>query len=25
VPAGALGIARGRQVNITGWVDRKKT
>jgi bifunctional UDP-N-acetylglucosamine pyrophosphorylase/glucosamine-1-phosphate N-acetyltransferase len=24
VPAGALGIARGRQVNITGWVDRKK-
>ncbi len=24
VPAGALGIARGRQVNITGWADRKK-
>jgi bifunctional UDP-N-acetylglucosamine pyrophosphorylase/glucosamine-1-phosphate N-acetyltransferase len=25
VPAGALGIARGRQTNIPGWVDRKKT
>jgi bifunctional UDP-N-acetylglucosamine pyrophosphorylase/glucosamine-1-phosphate N-acetyltransferase len=25
VPAGALGIARGRQVNITGWTERKKT
>jgi bifunctional UDP-N-acetylglucosamine pyrophosphorylase/glucosamine-1-phosphate N-acetyltransferase len=24
VPAGALGIARGRQANIEGWVDRKK-
>ena len=24
VPAGALGIARGRQVNIEGWTDRKK-
>ena len=24
VPAGALGIARGRQSNIEGWVDRKK-
>jgi len=24
VPAGALGIARARQVNIQGWVDRKK-
>jgi bifunctional UDP-N-acetylglucosamine pyrophosphorylase/glucosamine-1-phosphate N-acetyltransferase len=24
VPAGALGIARGRQVNKEGWVDRKK-
>jgi bifunctional UDP-N-acetylglucosamine pyrophosphorylase / glucosamine-1-phosphate N-acetyltransferase len=25
VPAGALGIARGRQTNVQGWVDRKKT
>jgi bifunctional UDP-N-acetylglucosamine pyrophosphorylase / glucosamine-1-phosphate N-acetyltransferase len=25
VPAGALGIARGRQTNVEGWVDRKKT
>ena len=25
VPAGALGIARGRQVNIEGWVEKKKT
>jgi bifunctional UDP-N-acetylglucosamine pyrophosphorylase / glucosamine-1-phosphate N-acetyltransferase len=24
VPAGALGIARGRQTNVTGWVERKK-
>ena len=24
VPPGALGIARGRQANIAGWVDRKK-
>ena len=24
VPAGALGIARGRQTNVEGWVDRKK-
>jgi bifunctional UDP-N-acetylglucosamine pyrophosphorylase/glucosamine-1-phosphate N-acetyltransferase len=24
VPAGALGIARGRQRNVPGWVDRKK-
>ena len=24
VPAGALGIARGRQTNIEGWVERKK-
>jgi bifunctional UDP-N-acetylglucosamine pyrophosphorylase/glucosamine-1-phosphate N-acetyltransferase len=24
VPAGALGIGRGRQTNIDGWVDRKK-
>ena len=24
VPAGALGIARGRQQNVQGWVDRKK-
>ena len=24
VPAGALGIARGRQVNIEGWVGRRK-
>jgi bifunctional UDP-N-acetylglucosamine pyrophosphorylase/glucosamine-1-phosphate N-acetyltransferase len=24
VPPGALGIARGRQTNIAGWVDRKK-
>jgi len=25
VPAGALGISRGRQANIEGWVERKKT
>jgi bifunctional UDP-N-acetylglucosamine pyrophosphorylase / glucosamine-1-phosphate N-acetyltransferase len=25
VPPGALGIARGRQTNVAGWVDRKKT
>jgi bifunctional UDP-N-acetylglucosamine pyrophosphorylase/glucosamine-1-phosphate N-acetyltransferase len=25
VPAGALGIARGRQTNVRGWVDRKKS
>jgi len=25
VPPGALGIARGRQTNIAGWVERKKT
>ena len=25
VPPGALGIARGRQTNVVGWVDRKKT
>jgi bifunctional UDP-N-acetylglucosamine pyrophosphorylase/glucosamine-1-phosphate N-acetyltransferase len=25
VPAGALGIARGRQANIAGWVERKKS
>ena len=24
VPAGALGIARGKQTNIEGWVERKK-
>ena len=24
VPAGSLGIARGRQTNVVGWVDRKK-
>src|SRR3954471_13265892 len=24
VPPGSLGIARGRQTNIEGWVDRKK-
>jgi len=24
VPAGALGIARGKQVNKTGWVEQKK-
>jgi bifunctional UDP-N-acetylglucosamine pyrophosphorylase/glucosamine-1-phosphate N-acetyltransferase len=24
VPAGALGIARGRQANLEGWVERKK-
>lgn len=23
VPAGALGVARGRQVNVEGWVERK--
>jgi bifunctional UDP-N-acetylglucosamine pyrophosphorylase/glucosamine-1-phosphate N-acetyltransferase len=25
VPDGALGIARGRQTNVAGWVERKKT
>jgi bifunctional UDP-N-acetylglucosamine pyrophosphorylase/glucosamine-1-phosphate N-acetyltransferase len=25
VPAGALGIARGRQTNVEGWVERKKS
>jgi bifunctional UDP-N-acetylglucosamine pyrophosphorylase/glucosamine-1-phosphate N-acetyltransferase len=25
VPPGALGIARSRQTNVEGWVDRKKT
>jgi bifunctional UDP-N-acetylglucosamine pyrophosphorylase / glucosamine-1-phosphate N-acetyltransferase len=25
VPAGSLGIARGRQTNVPGWVERKKT
>jgi bifunctional UDP-N-acetylglucosamine pyrophosphorylase / glucosamine-1-phosphate N-acetyltransferase len=25
VPAGSLGIARGRQANVEGWVARKKT
>jgi bifunctional UDP-N-acetylglucosamine pyrophosphorylase / glucosamine-1-phosphate N-acetyltransferase len=25
VPAGALGIARGRQSNIEGWAERKRT
>jgi bifunctional UDP-N-acetylglucosamine pyrophosphorylase / glucosamine-1-phosphate N-acetyltransferase len=25
VPPGALGIARGRQTNVAGWVERKKT
>jgi bifunctional UDP-N-acetylglucosamine pyrophosphorylase/glucosamine-1-phosphate N-acetyltransferase len=24
VPDGALGIARGRQTNVAGWVERKK-
>jgi bifunctional UDP-N-acetylglucosamine pyrophosphorylase / glucosamine-1-phosphate N-acetyltransferase len=24
VPAGALGIARGRQTNVAGWVEKKK-
>jgi bifunctional UDP-N-acetylglucosamine pyrophosphorylase/glucosamine-1-phosphate N-acetyltransferase len=24
VPAGSLGIARGRQTNVDGWVERKK-
>jgi bifunctional UDP-N-acetylglucosamine pyrophosphorylase/glucosamine-1-phosphate N-acetyltransferase len=24
VPAGALGIARGRQNNVEGWVERRK-
>jgi bifunctional UDP-N-acetylglucosamine pyrophosphorylase/glucosamine-1-phosphate N-acetyltransferase len=24
VPAGALGIGRGRQVNVEGWVERRK-
>jgi bifunctional UDP-N-acetylglucosamine pyrophosphorylase/glucosamine-1-phosphate N-acetyltransferase len=25
VPEGALGIARGRQTNVAGWVERRKT
>jgi bifunctional UDP-N-acetylglucosamine pyrophosphorylase / glucosamine-1-phosphate N-acetyltransferase len=25
VPEGALGIARGRQTNVQGWVEKKKT
>ena len=25
VPAGSLGIARGRQTNVEGWVERKKS
>ena len=25
VPAGSLGIARSRQANVQGWVERKKT
>jgi bifunctional UDP-N-acetylglucosamine pyrophosphorylase/glucosamine-1-phosphate N-acetyltransferase len=25
VPPGALGLARGRQENVEGWVERKKT
>ena len=25
VPGGALGIARGRQTNVAGWVERKRT
>ena len=25
VPAGALGVARGRQTNIPGWVERRKS
>ena len=25
VPAGALGLARGRQVNLEGWAERRKT
>lgn len=25
VPPGALGIARGRQTNVAGWVERKRT
>jgi bifunctional UDP-N-acetylglucosamine pyrophosphorylase/glucosamine-1-phosphate N-acetyltransferase len=25
VPAGALGISRGRQVNLEGWAERRKT
>ena len=25
VPAGSLGIARGRQTNVPGWVERRKT
>jgi bifunctional N-acetylglucosamine-1-phosphate-uridyltransferase/glucosamine-1-phosphate-acetyltransferase GlmU-like protein len=25
VPAGALGIARSRQVNVEGWAERRKT
>jgi bifunctional UDP-N-acetylglucosamine pyrophosphorylase/glucosamine-1-phosphate N-acetyltransferase len=25
VPPGALGVARGRQTNIDGWTERKKT
>ena len=24
VPAGSLGIARGRQTNVEGWVERRK-
>jgi bifunctional UDP-N-acetylglucosamine pyrophosphorylase / glucosamine-1-phosphate N-acetyltransferase len=24
VPSGALGVGRGRQANIEGWVERKK-
>jgi bifunctional UDP-N-acetylglucosamine pyrophosphorylase/glucosamine-1-phosphate N-acetyltransferase len=24
VPAGALGIARGRQINVEGWAERRK-
>jgi bifunctional UDP-N-acetylglucosamine pyrophosphorylase/glucosamine-1-phosphate N-acetyltransferase len=24
VPDGALGIARGRQANVDGWVERRK-
>jgi bifunctional UDP-N-acetylglucosamine pyrophosphorylase/glucosamine-1-phosphate N-acetyltransferase len=25
VPSGALGIARGRQTNVEGWAERKKS
>ena len=25
VPAGALGIGRGRQANVSGWVERRKS